>query len=34
MLIEAKIQPERWAELIEAARQYLPLVRPNRAWRR
>jgi len=27
MLIEAKIQPERRAELIEAARQYLPLVR-------
>jgi quinol monooxygenase YgiN len=25
--IEAKIQPERWAELVEAARQYLPLVR-------
>ena len=27
MLIEAKIQPERRAELLEAARQYLPLVR-------
>ena len=27
MLIEAKIQPERRAELAEAARQYLPLVR-------
>jgi quinol monooxygenase YgiN len=27
MLIEAKIQPERRAELIEAAREYLPLVR-------
>ena len=27
MLIEAKIKPERRAELIEAARQYLPLVR-------
>ena len=27
MLIEAKIQPARRAELIEAARQYLPLVR-------
>ena len=27
MLIEAKIQPERRAEIIEAARQYLPLVR-------
>jgi quinol monooxygenase YgiN len=27
MLIEAKIQPERRAELVEAARQYLPLVR-------
>jgi len=27
MLIEAKIQPQRRAELIEAARQYLPLVR-------
>lgn len=26
MLIEAKIQPERRAELVEAARQYLPLV--------
>ena len=27
MLIEAKIQPERRAELIEAAREYLPKVR-------
>jgi len=27
MLIEAKIQPQRHAELVEAARQYLPLVR-------
>ena len=27
MLIEARIQPRRRAELIEAARQYLPLVR-------
>jgi quinol monooxygenase YgiN len=27
MLIEAKIRPERRAEVIEAARQYLPLVR-------
>ena len=27
MLIEAKIQPHRRAELVEAARQYLPLVR-------
>jgi quinol monooxygenase YgiN len=27
MLIEARIQPQRRAELIEAARQYLPLVR-------
>jgi quinol monooxygenase YgiN len=27
MLIEAKIQPERRAELADAARQYLPLVR-------
>ncbi|HKD82396.1 MAG TPA: putative quinol monooxygenase [Candidatus Angelobacter sp.] len=27
MLIEAKIQPERRAELIEAAQQYIPLVR-------
>jgi quinol monooxygenase YgiN len=27
MLIEAKIKPERRAELVEAARQYLPLVR-------
>ncbi len=27
MLIEAKIQPERRAEIIEAAREYLPLVR-------
>ena len=27
MLIEAKIQPECRAELVEAARQYLPLVR-------
>ena len=27
MLIEAKIQPERRAELAEAARRYLPLVR-------
>src|SRR5262249_18491384 len=27
MLIEAKIQPERRAEVVEAARQYLPLVR-------
>ena len=27
MLIEAKIQPQRRAELIEAAQQYLPLVR-------
>src|ERR1051325_1291540 len=27
MLIEAKIQPQRRGELVEAARQYLPLVR-------
>jgi quinol monooxygenase YgiN len=27
MLIEAKIQPQRRAELVEAARQYLPSVR-------
>ena len=27
MLIEAKIQPQRRAELVEALRQYLPLVR-------
>src|SRR6266436_3230081 len=27
MLIEAKILPQRRAELVEAARQYLPLVR-------
>jgi hypothetical protein len=27
VLIEAKIQPQRRAEVIEAARQYLPLVR-------
>ena len=27
MLIEAKIQPERRTEVVEAARQYLPLVR-------
>jgi quinol monooxygenase YgiN len=27
MLIEAKIQPQRRAELLEAARQYLPSVR-------
>ena len=27
MLIEAKIQPERRAELLDAAHQYLPLVR-------
>jgi len=27
MLIEAKIQPQRRAELIEAAQQYIPLVR-------
>ncbi len=27
MLIEAKIQPQRRAELVEAALQYLPLVR-------
>jgi quinol monooxygenase YgiN len=27
MLIEAKIQPQRRAELVKAARQYLPLVR-------
>jgi surfactin synthase thioesterase subunit len=27
MLIEAKIQPQRRTELVEAARQYLPLVR-------
>jgi len=27
MLIQAKIQPQRRAELVEAARQYLPLVR-------
>ena len=27
MLIEAQIQPQRRAELVEAARQYLPLVR-------
>ena len=27
MLIEAKIQPARRAELLQAARQYLPLVR-------
>src|SRR5215471_3810944 len=26
-LIEAKIQPQRRAEIVEAARQYLPLVR-------
>jgi len=30
MLIEAKIQPQRRAELLEAARQYLPLVRAER----
>jgi len=30
MLIEAKIQPERRAELVDAARQYLPLVRAER----
>ena len=27
MLIEARIQPQRRAELVDAARQYLPLVR-------
>lgn len=27
MLIEAKVQPQRRAELIESARRYLPLVR-------
>ena len=27
MLIEAKIQPQRRAEVVDAARQYLPLVR-------
>jgi quinol monooxygenase YgiN len=27
MLIEAKIQPQRRAEVVEATRQYLPLVR-------
>lgn len=27
ILIEAKIQPQRRAQLVEAARQYLPLVR-------
>ena len=27
MMIEAKIQPQRRAELVEAVRQYLPLVR-------
>ena len=27
MLIEARIQPQRRAEVVEAARQYLPLVR-------
>lgn len=27
ILIEAKVQPQRRAEVIEAARQYLPLVR-------
>ena len=27
MLIEARIQPERRADLLDAARQYLPLVR-------
>jgi len=27
MLIQAKVQPQRRAELVEAARQYLPLVR-------
>ena len=27
VLIEAKIQPQRRAEVVEAARQYLPLVR-------
>src|SRR6516225_9187464 len=27
MLIQAKIQPQRRAELVEAVRQYLPLVR-------
>src|SRR5207253_11447229 len=30
MLIEAKILPQRRAELVEAARQYLPLVRAER----
>ena len=30
MLIEAKIQPQRRAELIEAAREYLPLVRAEK----
>lgn len=30
MLIEAKIQPQHRAELVEAARQYLPLVRAER----
>jgi quinol monooxygenase YgiN len=27
MLIEARVQPQRHAELVEAVRQYLPLVR-------
>jgi hypothetical protein len=34
MLIEAKIQPQRRAEIVEAVRQYLPLVRAERASRR
>ena len=34
MLIEATIQPQRRAELVEAARQYVPLVRAEAAWRR
>jgi hypothetical protein len=31
MLIEAKIQPQRRAELVDAIRQYLPLVRAEQA---
>src|SRR6266550_5996924 len=35
MLIEAKILPQRRAELVEAARQYLPLVRAEPGvWKR
>ena len=30
MLIEAKIQPQRRAEIVEAVRQYLPLVRASK----